>query len=154
MTSPNLARSVLPDEKAIAAAVEASRQIAAFVSTNQETQCIELVDQALHRQTVVLPTFALKLLGEILNEMAQGNTVGIAPIHAELTTQEGADMLNVSHPHFVKLLAEGKIPHSKIGSHRRIKLTDIMAYKYARDGASREAMAELTADAQELGLGY
>lgn len=154
MTTADLARSSLPDEKAIAAATESSCRIAAFVSAKLDTQRIELIDGAQQRQSVELPTVALKLLGDILNELALGNTVRVVPIHAELTTQEGADMLNVSRPHLVKLLDEGQIPHTKTGSHRRIKFTDIMAYKADRDKVSREAMHELAEQAQELDMGY
>jgi len=76
------------------------------------------------------------------------------PVHAELTTQEGADMLNVSRPHLVKLLDEGQIRHTKTGSHRRIKFTDMMAYKADRDRMSRAAMDELAKQGQELDMGY
>ncbi len=154
MATADPVRGLLPDEKAIAAATESSRQIAAFVSTKLETQRIELVDDAQQRQSVELPTFALKLLGDILSELALGNTVEVVPIHAELTTQEGADMLNVSRPHLVKLLDEGQIPHTKTGSHRRIKFTDLMAYKADRNKASQAAMEELAAQAQALDMGY
>lgn len=154
MTTADLIRSILPDEKAIAAATESSRQIAAFVSTQLDTQHIELIDEAQQRQSVELPTVALKLLGDILSELALGNTVRVVPVHAELTTQEGADRLNVSRPHLVKLLDEGQIPNTKTGSHRRIKFTDIMAYKADRDRMSRAAMDELAKQAQELDMGY
>lgn len=154
MTTTDLTRTVLPDEKEIAAAMESSRQLAAFLSTKFETQRIELVDETQQREVVELPTFALRLLGEILGELALGNAVKVVPIHAELTTQEGADILNVSRPHLVKLLNEGALPHTKTGRHRRIKLADLMAYKEQRDQASRVAMDELAAQAQELGMGY
>lgn len=154
MATTDLTRTVLPDEKEIAAAMESSRQLAAFLSTKFETQRIELVDETQQREVVELPTFALRLLGEILGELALGNAVKVVPIHAELTTQEGADILNVSRPHLVKLLNEGALPHTKTGRHRRIKLADLMAYKEQRDQASRAAMDELAAQAQELGMGY
>ncbi|AMA47188.1 helix-turn-helix domain-containing protein [Pseudomonas alabamensis] len=154
MTHTDPARGILPDEKAIAVAIESSRQIAAFVSTKLETQRIELVGEAQQRQIVELPTAALKLLGDILSELALGNAVEVVPIHAELTTQEGTDMLNVSRPHLVKLLDEGQIPHTKTGSHRRIKFTDLMAYKTNRHKASQTAMEELAAQAQALDMGY
>lgn len=147
-------RTMLPDERAITTAVESSRQLAAFLSTKCETQRIELVGEAQQRETIELPTFALRLLGEILSELALGNAVKVVPIHAELTTQEGADMLNVSRPHLVKLLDEGALPHTKTGRHRRIKFADLMAYKERRDQASHSAMDELAEQAQELGMGY
>jgi len=154
MSTADLTRTILPDEKEIAAAVESSRQLAAFLTTKFDTQRIELVDETQQREVVELPTFALRLLGEILSELALGNAVKVVPIHAELTTQEGADMLNVSRPHLVKLLDQGALPHTKTGRHRRIKFADLMAYKEQRDQASFSAMDALAAQAQELGMGY
>ena len=154
MTTVDLTRTLLPDEKEIAAAAASSRQLAAFLTSKLETQRIELVDESQQREVVELPTFALRLLGEILSELALGNAVKVVPIHAELTTQEGADMLNVSRPHLVKLLDNGVLPHTKTGRHRRIKFTDLMAYKEQRDRTSRDAMDELAAQAQGLGMGY
>lgn len=154
MTTATLNRAMLPDEKEINVATESSRQLAAFLSTKVEIQRIELIDQSQQREVIELPTVALRLLGEILSELALGNTVKVVPIHAELTTQEGADMLNVSRPHLVKLLDEGALPHTKTGRHRRIKFNDLMAYKEQRDQASYAAMDDLTAQAQELGMGY
>ena len=154
MTTVDLTRTLLPDEKEIAAAAASSRQLAAFLTSKLETQRIELVDESQQREVVELPTFALRLLGEILSELALGNAVKVVPIHAQLTTQEGADMLNVSRPHLVKLLDNGVLPHTKTGRHRRIKFTDLMAYKEQRDRTSRDAMDELAAQAQASGMGY
>jgi excisionase family DNA binding protein len=102
----------------------------------------------------ILAELLEELLGDILNEMALGNTVKVVPIHAELTTQEGADMLNVSRPHLVKLLDEGAIPHTRTGSHRRIRFTDLVTYKAERDKTSQAAMQSLADQAQELDMGY
>ena len=154
MTHVDLNRTLLPDEKDIAAAVESRRQLAGFLSTKLETQRIEILDDEQRPHTVQLPVFALRLLDAILGELAMGNAVQVVPIHAELTTQEGADLLNVSRPHLVKLLEEDVIPHIKVGRHRRVKFADLMAYKQLRAAQSRKAMDELAAQAQELGMGY
>lgn len=154
MTLADFDRTMLPDDKEIAAAVESRRQLAAFLSTKLETQRIDIVDDEQRSHTVELPVFALRLLDEILGELAMGNAVKVVPIHAELTTQEAADLLNVSRPHLVKLLDESAIPHTKVGRHRRVKFADLMAYKQRRDAESRQAMEELAAQAQELGMGY
>ena len=154
MTTAELIRTMLPNEKEIAAAVESRRQLAAFLSTKLETQRIEILDDEQRPHTVQLPAFALRLLDEILSELAMGNAVKVVPIHAELTTQEGADLLNVSRPHLVKLLDENVIPHTKVGRHRRVKFADLMDYKQRRTNESRQAMDELAAQAQELGMGY
>ncbi|MHA6164557.1 helix-turn-helix domain-containing protein [Pseudomonas sichuanensis] len=154
MTTTDLSRNMLPDDNEIAVAVESSRTLAAFLSTAAHTQRIELLNDANQRQVVEVPTFALRLFGEILSELALGNAVKVVPIHAELTTQEAADLLNVSRPHLVKLLDEGLMPHTKTGRHRRVKFADLVAYKNKRDAISRTAMDELAAQAQDLRMGY
>lgn len=75
-------------------------------------------------------------------------------MHAELTMQEAADLLNVSRPHFIKLLETHALPYHKAGEHRRIRFDDLMKFKVERDQASERAMSELAKQAQELKLGY
>ena len=103
---------------------------------------------------LILPRQALALLRDLLVEMAQGNAVTIVPTHAELTTQEAANILNVSRPHLVKLLEEGIIPFSRTGTHRRIRYQDLMSYRDQRDQESRTALDELVSQAQENDMGY
>ncbi len=100
----------------------------------------------------ILPRHALGLLRDLLSEMAQGNAVTIVPTHAELTTQEAANMLNVSRPFLIKLLEEGEIPHHKVNKHRRIRFDDLMAYKKRQTMQSAKALDDLAQQAQELGI--
>ena len=154
MTISTLNKMTLPAEHEIKAAVEGQRTLAAYLSTHIETQHIQIFDSQNQAHQVELPTSALRLLVDILAELADGNAVKVVPIHAELTTQEAADQLNVSRPHLIKLLEDGAIPFHKTGKHRRIKFIDLMHYKEAREQSSKAIMAELSREAQELGMGY
>lgn len=154
MITNHLPKTIPPLEKEVEAAVQGQRELASLLSTKFETQRIDIFDKEDKPHTLVLPTSALRLLVDILGELAIGNAVKVVPIHAELTSQEAADLLNVSRPHLVKMLEEGAIPFTKTGRHRRIRFSDLMAFKQRRDEESQEAMEALAQQAQELGMGY
>lgn len=154
MTRAQALETALPVEREVAAAVESQRALAAFLSTQFETQRIQIFDAKNEAHQVELPTSALRLLVDVLSELAEGNAVKVVPIHAELTTQEAADMLNVSRPHLVKLLESGALAFHKTGKHRRIRFADLMAFKTEQDRASAQAMEALAKQTQELQLGY
>jgi len=105
-------------------------------------------------QKLSLPASAIRLLLDLLTEMAAGNAVTLIPVHAQLTTQQAADVLNVSRPFLVSLLEEGKIPHVKVGTHRRILFEDLMRYKNSVDRERRKALDELVTQSEALGMGY
>lgn len=106
------------------------------------------------KQPIDLPESVFNLLLEILEQTAQGNAVSILPHDEELTTQEAADLLNVSRPYLVKLLENNDIPHRKVGTKRRILAKDIFAYKSEIDNKRLKVLNELAEEAQKLNLGY
>ncbi len=103
---------------------------------------------------ISLPASAIELLQQILAELANGNAVTVAPVHSYVTTQQAADLLNISRPFLVGLLDDRAIPFKRVGNRRRIRLDDVLAYK-RRDDVHRQALLdELTAEAEDLGLEY
>jgi excisionase family DNA binding protein len=86
--------------------------------------------------------------------MAQGKSIALMPTDAEVSTQQAAEILNVSRPHVIKLLEKGEIPHKKVGSHRRILLQDILKYESNFKSERRKKLDYLAKEAQQLNLGY
>lgn len=99
-----------------------------------------------------LPTSISHALRQIVQYLAQDKTVTMVPIAKDLTTQQAADILNVSRPYLVKLLEDGEIPFTRTGAHRRVLLDDLLAYKQRRDAERRAGLAQLTQMSQEFGL--
>jgi len=105
-------------------------------------------------QLLELPHEIVPLLIQVLGQLANGNGVRIVPVHAELTPQQAADILNVAQPYLLRLLEAGAVQHHVVGTAQRVWLADLVAYKLRSDTERDEALAELTAEAERLGLGY
>ncbi len=103
---------------------------------------------------IVIPKNALLFLATILQNMAAGKSISIVPSESEITTQQAADILNVSRPHIVKLLEDGLIPFKKVGSHRRIQLKDVLNYIEKQKKETEKQLDFLAKQAQDLNLGY
>ena len=141
----------LPSEAEVILAKETSRVLAARMREDEPLR-LRILDDASPEGTFNLPASALRLLVRILEEMARGNAVTLIPVHAELTTQEAADMLNISRPSLIQLLDEGKIEFRRIGTHRRVRFEALMEYKRQADADRRKVLEELAAYDQELGI--
>src|SRR5260370_10410635 len=135
-----------------------------MTANENEQQTLRKIDRALENsnrgallissdgEQIQLPPSLFLVLKRIVPHLTNGRAVTIVPINKEVTTQEAADILNVSRPYLVKLLEQGDIPFIKIGAHRRIRLDDLMEYKERRDAEQDKALAELTQLSQDLGL--
>jgi len=99
-----------------------------------------------------LPDDAAAMVRRLLEDYAAGRRPRVIPDEADISTFQAADILNVSRPHVIKLLDEGVMPFRMVGTHRRIRLADVMVYKATKDRDSDTARDELVA--QELKLGY
>lgn len=144
----------LPTAEEVALAKLSSQELSAVLETNGEIQDFNVVGKDGETHQVKMPASAVKLMIEVLTQLGQGNSVNITPIHAELTTQEAADILNMSRPTLIKLLDSGDIPHSRTGNRRKVAFVDVMNYKQDIDAKRLASLDELTALDQELGLGY
>ena len=103
---------------------------------------------------VDLPRKAVRIIVDVLVELAKGNAVTVVPVRAELTTQQAADILNVSRPYLVGLLDKGKIPHRMVGNRRKVPLPDLLECKRVDDAYRRDIARQLTEEAQRIGLEY
>jgi len=101
-----------------------------------------------------IPASAFAALQAVVQDMAQGLTVTLIPHERELTTKEAATMLNVSRPFLVRLLDRGEIPFHRVGTHRRLRVEDVLAYRKQRAAARRAKLAELTRLSQDVEGGY
>ena len=136
----------IPSERDAALADRAGRALEALIDSTQP------VSARFGGETVDLPTPAVRLLREILDRMAHGKAVALTALDAELTTRQAAELLQVSRTHLVQLLDAGRIPCRMVGSHRRVRAEDILAWRRKTESRRREALDELTARDQELGL--
>ena len=142
---------VAPTESDVKMATESVSRLAPYMKNRHQSVRVQIEPG---EEAISIPMSAVRLLANILAEMAKGNAVTLIPIHAELTTQQAADLLNVSRPHLVRLIEDGAIPAHKVGTHRRVRYEDLMRYKQVNRAARLKALEELSAQAQELNMGY
>lgn len=141
-----------PDNEQVEAAESALPRIRRYLNEHREALTPVPVIVEENQEELLLPRAAIELLVGVLTHMAAGRGVSIVPEHAELTTQQAADMLNVSRPHLIGLLQAEEIEYRKVGTHRRVRAASLMEYMRRDDQRRREAADELSAMNQELGL--
>lgn len=147
------AKPILPTDHDARLAEETSRLLSVYVHSTK-SPVIQLVDEKGKKKLMQIPSSALQLLVDALVEMGEGNAVMLTSIQAELTTQEAAELLNVSRPYVVKLLETGQLPYRKVGSKRRIFAKDVLQYKAEIENKRRRVLDILAQKSQELNLGY
>ncbi|WP_043637461.1 helix-turn-helix domain-containing protein [Nonomuraea candida] len=146
------AKRVRPGSIDAEVAGRAVRRIKDYLMQYPEQPTVQVVGEHGDEGPLILPREAVSLLAFILAQAAEGRGVTVIPSDAELTTQQAADMLNVSRPYVIKLLETGEIPFRLIGKHRRITFEDLQEYKRRDDAKRRAAADELAALGQELGI--
>ena len=146
-----------PDSAEAKQAARAAELLQAYLAGHNDTVAslqLDTADQPSDPQLISLPAPAVGLLREILAELANGHVVAVAAPHSELTSQQAADLLNVSRPYLVGLLEKRAIPFRRVGNRRRVRLTDVLAYRRREELERQRILDELTAEAEHLGLEY
>lgn len=150
---PKPFETVVPTKQETAIAEQSTKILSSYIeSTN--LPAFQLLKEGKPGKQIAIPVSALRLLIDILAQMAEGNSITLIPVHAELTTQEAADLLNVSRPFLVELLEKKEIPFRKVGTRRRVLAKDVLEYKNKIDKERLKVLEELSEQAQKLNMGY
>jgi excisionase family DNA binding protein len=148
-TSPKLIDAI-PTKRETGIAEESKRLLAKHLASRRSVGLRAM--NTGKEPAVRIPLPAANLLLQILDQMSRGNAVKVIPVRRELTTQEAADLLNISRPTLIQLLDEGRIDFRKVGTHRRIRVESVVGYKRRLDADRRAALGELSAYDQEIGI--
>jgi excisionase family DNA binding protein len=131
----------------------AQRCIMESLDHSRAAQIRLTTDEGKH-PTVELPPQALKLIGQLLGLMSEGQPIALIPKNQELSTVEAAHFLNVSRPFVIKEIEEGRLPHRKVGTHRRVTFEDLQNYAQKMREKQERALERMADNARELGLDY
>jgi excisionase family DNA binding protein len=132
---------------------ESSAALSHLVTADTKHLTLRLKNQQTGEQIeATVPAVVMRMLAEMLSQMAEGHSITLVPLNAELSTQQCADLLGVSRPYFIKLLEQGQIPYRKVGEQRRVRYHDLLAYIEAYQKEATAALDEMAAEAQQSGL--
>jgi excisionase family DNA binding protein len=148
MSNTAVYEPIIPSTDDSRIAKRSSKTLSQYVSRNLSIRVNATNDE------IELPEGAVRLLVDILTNMAEGNAVTLIPVHVELTTKQAADILGVSRPFLIRLLEEGKIPFRKVGTHRRVYFKDVQVYKIQIAKERQSVLTQLVEEAQALDVGY
>lgn len=137
-----------PEEESLS---EKTSELAALLESVVRSEITLTIPEG---ESVELPPPILELLRNVVAELNRGNGVVIVPVNKLLTTNQAAEVLNVSRPYLVGLLNEKKIPFEYVGAHRRIRLQDVLAYQETRDKERELALADMVRRSEEAKLPY
>lgn len=143
MNTSTLERTVLPPEESLDELVDLLDRVKGEPTTT-------LIGP--DGEHLMLPQEVFAVLCDVVEAMAHGQAVTVAPVHQRLTTQEAADLLGISRPTFVKLLQDGEIPYEQPGRHRRVLLVDVLAYRQQRSTQRRESLDRMVEIAHDSGM--
>ena len=144
MVAPTLERDPIAAAREEREALETIEEIA-------QSDGAMLVEPGTGRQ-VALPRAARAVLLAAAHALRRGSRVSLIPVGASLTTQQAAELLNVSRPYLIRLLEAGDLPHEMVGTHRRLDLDDVLRYRAERTQRRRDALRRLSKEADELGI--
>lgn len=144
--------SIDPEDVNAEDAARAARRIRDYLNSHPEEDLIDALGEVGDDDALIIPRATAVMLAQVLSLLEKGHGVQIIPKDAELTTQQAADMLNVSRPYLIGLLESGQIPFRRVGRHRRITYEALLEYKRRDDLAHRTAADDLSDLSQELGL--
>lgn len=152
MAGPASISSIDPGEVNAEIAGRTARRIRDYLTNHPDEDPLEIHVEGDDNEVLVVPRAGAAMLAQVMSMLEMGQGVALVPSDAQLTTQQAADMLNVSRPYLIGLLESGRIEFTKVGRHRRIPFRALHEYKRRADQRSRAAADELSQLGQELGL--
>lgn len=131
---------------------QVANQLRRILASQKEGEAtLKVIEPETHKRVEITLTPAMSdIFLSLLRHIGKGSAVTLVPIQERLTTQQAADLLNVSRPHLIKLLDQNEMAHTFVGRHRRINAEEVFAYKARRDAKRSKAMEELLSGDSEL----